>query len=329
MADSIKKARIGVLLTNLGTPDAPTPKALRKYLAEFLSDPRVIEKPRWLWKIILHGIILNIRPRRAAHAYQSVWTDEGSPLMNFSLKQEAALQRTFDTFQHADVSIKLAMRYGNPSIMNGVADLLHKNIEKLIVLPLYPQYSATTTASVYDAVNQVISKTRNIPETLLLGAYADHDSYINALAASITDHWREHGRAERLMMSFHGLPKSYITAGDPYQEQCLLTASLLAKNLELDDRSWACTFQSRFGVEEWIQPYADKTLESWGAAGIESVDIICPGFSVDCLETVEETAMQNRDIFIQAGGKTFHYIPCLNDRADHIEMMQEIITSHL
>jgi len=329
MNDSTQKPRVGILLTNLGTPDAPTPKALRKYLAEFLSDTRVIEKPRWLWKIILYGIILNIRPRRAAKAYQSVWTDEGSPLMKFSQKQAHELQMAFDEYQNATVTIKLAMRYGNPSIATGINTLLQQGVDKLIVLPLYPQYSATTTASVYDAVSLAMSKIRHIPETILLGAYSEHPAYIDALAASINEHWQQNGRSERLMLSFHGLPKSYVTAGDPYQEQCQRTASLLANKLGLDDRSWACTFQSRFGVEEWLQPYADKTLEAWGAAGIESVDIICPGFSADCLETIEETAMQNRDIFIEAGGKTFRYIPCLNDRKDHIAMMHEIIANYL
>jgi len=329
MTDMNAKQKTGVLLTNLGTPDAPTPSALRKYLAEFLSDVRVIEKPRWLWKIILYGVILNIRPRRAAKAYQSVWTDEGSPLLKFSQKQSEALQKKFDSQSDADVVIKLAMRYGSPSINSGIEELLQQDIDKLIVLPLYPQYSATTTASVYDAVNLKLSKTRNIPETLLLGNYADDPAYIDALAASIQDFWNEHGQSERLMMSFHGLPKSYTEAGDPYQQQCLLSASLLAKKLKLDDRSWACTFQSRFGVEEWLQPYADKTLQAWGAAGINSVDVVCPGFSADCLETIEETAMQNRDLFIEAGGKDFQYIPCLNDRPDHIAMMYEIIKNYI
>lgn len=317
--------KVGVLLSNLGTPDAPTPKALKKYLAEFLSDTRVIEKPRWLWKIILYGVILNIRPRRAAKAYQAVWTEEGSPLLKYSIRQSEALQAALSDVQNVEIHVELAMRYGTPSITNGIQSLLQKNIDKLIVLPLYPQYSATTTASVYDAVNQVMSKVRHIPETYLLGAYHDADDYINALADSIREHWEKNGRSARLLMSFHGLPKSYISSGDPYQEQCLETAQLLADKLQLSDKAWLCTFQSRFGVEEWIQPYADKTLEAWGAAGIESVDVICPGFSADCLETIEETAMQNRDIFLQAGGKTFHYIPCLNDRGDHIEMMANIV----
>ncbi|NOY65951.1 MAG: ferrochelatase [Gammaproteobacteria bacterium] len=319
------KPRIGVLLTNLGTPDAPTAKALRKYLAEFLSDPRVIEKPRWIWKIILYGIILNVRPKRAAKAYQKVWTENGSPLMEFSLKQSDALQKILTNNPDADFIVELAMRYGNPSISHGIESLLQKNIDKLIVLPLYPQYSATTTASIYDAVSQTISKIRNIPEIILSGAYHNNDNYISALANSIKEHWTEHGQSERLMMSFHGLPKNYITAGDPYQEQCLQTAELLAEKLQLPDKSWACAFQSRFGVEEWIQPYADKMLESWAAGGTNSVDIICPGFSADCLETIEETAMQNRDIFLQSGGKIFNYIPCLNDRHDHIKMMSSII----
>jgi len=325
MTMTTHKPKIGVLLSNLGTPDAPTPKALRKYLAEFLSDTRVIEKPRWLWKIILYGVILNIRPRRAAKAYKSVWTDEGSPLLKFSIRQTKALQKVLSDFPNAEIHVELAMRYGNPSTASAMQSLLQKKIDKLIVLPLYPQYSATTTASVYDAVSHVMSKTRQIPETYFLGGYHDTDGYINALATSIREHWEKNGQSERLLMSFHGLPKSYITAGDPYQEQCLETAHLLAKKLQLSDKAWLCTFQSRFGVEEWIQPYADKTLEAWGAAGVESIDVICPGFSADCLETIEETAMQNRDIFLEAGGKAFHYIPCLNEREDHIEMMANLI----
>ncbi len=320
--------RTGVLVSNLGTPDAPTPAALRRYLAEFLSDTRVIEKPRWLWKIILYGIILNIRPRRAAKAYQSVWTENGSPLMHHSTQQANALQQALND-NDSDIIVKLAMRYGNPSIAQGLQELMAEGVGRILVLPLYPQYSATTTASTYDAVFNTVKNTRNVPEIYLLGDYHQHEQYINALANSIREQWDRHGQSEKLMMSFHGLPKSYVTAGDPYQCQCQQTAELLAHKLQLADNQWRCTFQSRFGVEEWLQPYTDKTLEAWAKSGIKSVDVVCPGFSADCLETVEEIGVENRDLFIGAGGESFNYIPCLNERADHIDLLAQIIKSAL
>lgn len=321
---------IGVLLTNLGTPDAPTPAATRKYLAEFLSDTRVIEKPKWLWKIILYGIILNVRPRKAAKAYQSVWTENGSPLLYFSEQQTHALQQLMSSDEtDTHVSVKLAMRYGNPSVELGIKELLAEKPDCIIVLPLYPQYSATTTASTYDAVFNAIKDIRDLPEIQLLGAYNQHEQYITALANSIQEHWQQHGQADKLMMSFHGLPEQYIKKGDPYQSQCFQTAQLLAEKLELPEERWKCTFQSRFGVEQWIQPYTDKVLQAWGQAGIESVDVVCPGFSADCLETLEEIAMENKELFIEAGGKAFNYIPCLNDRDDHIELFKQIIEAHI
>lgn len=329
-AENKHSRHIGVLLTNLGTPDAPTPSATRRYLAEFLSDTRVIEKPKWLWKIILYGIILNVRPRKAAKAYQSVWDENGSPLLHFSKQQALALQQAFASIaSDTKITVKLAMRYGNPSIEYGIDELLSEKPDSIVVLPLYPQYSATTTASTYDAVFNAIKHKRDIPELQLLGAYHQHDQYITALANSIQEHWDQHGQADKLLMSFHGLPQQYIDKGDPYQAQCLQTAELLAKKLNLPDERWKCTFQSRFGVEQWIQPYTDKVLQAWGQAGISSVDVICPGFSADCLETLEEIAMENRELYIEAGGKTYHYIPCLNDRDDHIELLKKIVQGHL
>ncbi|HEC29990.1 MAG TPA: ferrochelatase [Gammaproteobacteria bacterium] len=323
------KKHIGILLTNLGTPDSPTPSSLRKYLAEFLSDRRVIDKPAWLWNMVLYGIILNIRPARAAKAYRSIWTDEGSPLMKISKQQSAALGKKLAANNNPPVTLKLAMRYGNPSISQGIDELIKLKVDRIIVLPLYPQFSATTTASTYDAVLGALKNHRDIPEIDLLGAYHNHELYIEALANSIFDHWKKNGRSERLLFSFHGLPLSYIKAGDPYRKQCLDTVSLLARRLNLTGHDWLCAFQSRFGVEEWVQPYADKTLESWGQNGIKSVDVICPGFSADCLETLEETAVQNRKLFIEAGGESYSYIPCLNDRGDHITLLQRLIQSRL
>ena len=316
--------RTGVLLTNLGTPDAPTPAALKRYLAEFLSDRRVIEKSPWIWKIILHGVILNIRPRKAARSYQKVWTDQGSPLMSVSIDQSEKLQQTLDP-DHETFFVELAMRYGRPSIANAMQSLKKQNVERIIVLPLYPQYSATTTASTYDEVLSITKHWRDIPSIDLKGAYYNHPDYIRVLADSIQDYRQTHGKSERLLMSFHGLPEAYVQSGDPYQKQCLHTADLLARELCLDDDEWICAFQSRFGVEQWIKPYTDKTLETWARQGVKSVDVVCPGFPADCLETLEEMAMENRDVFLQAGGEKYQYIPCLNDQQNHIELLASLI----
>jgi len=319
-----QKQRTGILLTNLGTPDEPTPSAVRRYLAEFLSDQRVIEKPAWLWKPILYGVILNVRPKKAAKSYQKVWTENGSPLLSISSQQVQQLQNLLDPKQQT-VFVELAMRYGKPSISHAMHALKKHDVDRIIVLPMYPQYSATTTASTYDAVNAVIKKWRDIPSIDFLGAYYQHPDYIRVLADSVKHYRDAHGKSDKLLMSFHGLPQAYIKAGDPYQKQCLKTASLLAEKLNLHDDEWICAFQSRFGVEQWIKPYTDKTLEQWAQDGLESVDIICPGFPADCLETLEEMAMENRDIFLQAGGKSYHYIECLNDQPDHIEFLAELL----
>jgi len=319
-----QKQRTGILLTNLGTPDEPTPSAVRRYLAEFLSDKRVIEKPAWIWKPILYGVILNVRPKKAAKSYQKVWTENGSPLLSISRQQAQQLQHSLDPEQQT-VFVELAMRYGKPSISHAMNALRKHNVDRIIVLPMYPQYSATTTASTYDAIAAVIKKWRDIPSIDFLGAYYQHPDYIRVLADSVKNYRDTHGKSDKLLMSFHGLPEAYIKAGDPYQKQCLKTASLLAEKLNLHDDEWICAFQSRFGVEQWIKPYTDKTLEQWAQDGLESVDIICPGFPADCLETLEEMAMENRDIFLQAGGKSYHYIKCLNDQPDHIEFLTELL----
>jgi ferrochelatase len=318
----------GIVLANLGTPDAPTPAALRRYLAEFLFDPRVIERPRLLWWLILHGIILRVRPRKASHAYQKVWTNEGSPLLAISRRQEAGLRAALEQRLAGPLKVELAMRYGSPSIRSALERLKAANAERLLVLPLYPQYSASTTASTLDAVSEVLKNWRVVPELRMVGAYYAEDGYIRALADSVRHYWAEHGEGDRLLFSFHGLPKRYSDAGDPYGEQCLCTANCVADALQLPAERWQVTFQSRFGPEEWLQPYTDKTLEQWGTDGVGRVDVISPGFSADCLETLEEGAMTNRELFLAAGGKDYHYIPALNDDPAHIDFLADLVVKH-
>jgi len=316
--------KTGVLLVNLGTPDAPTASAVRRYLDEFLSDPRVIDKPRWLWWFILHGIILRIRPRKAAHAYQQVWTDEGSPLLTISQQQTKKLQELFDS-KGANISVALGMRYGKPSIKTALESLKKDNVNKIVILPLYPQYSATTTASIFDAVAKTFKSWRFLPTIEFINHYHDKPQYIKALANSIRSTWQQQAQPEKLLLSFHGLPKSYLAAGDPYFCECQKTARLLAEELELNETQWAISFQSRMGVEEWLTPYTDKILLAWAQQGIKDVHVVCPGFSVDCLETLEEINMQNREIFLNAGGEKYHYIPALNDSDGHIEMIASLL----
>jgi len=320
----IQPFKTGVLLLNLGTPDSPTVSAVRRYLDEFLSDPRVIDKPRWLWWLILHGIILRLRPRRSAHAYQQVWTEQGSPLLTISQSQADKLQTQFSTkFPH--VLVELGMRYGSPSIDDALKKLKDKNVNNLIILPLYPQYSATTTASTFDAVAKVFKKWRRLPSLHFVSHYHDKPEYIKTLANSIRETWKTEGQAEKLLFSFHGLPKSYLAAGDPYFCECQKTARLLAEELELDQEQWLITFQSRVGLEQWLTPYTDKTLIELASKGIKSIQVACPGFSADCLETLEEINMENRDIFMKAGGEQYHYIPALNDTSEHIDMIASLI----
>ena len=323
-----KQECIGVLVTNLGTPDAATPAAVRRYLAEFLSDPRIVEMPRWLWKLILHGVILRIRPRAAAHAYQSVWTEQGSPLLVISQQQAKALQQTLQAHFQLPVKVVLAMRYGNPSIASGLEQLHQAGARRILVLPLYPQYSATTTASTFDAIAHELQQWRWLPELRMINHYHDHPDYIGALASSIRHFQKQHGEPEQLLFSFHGLPKRYLLAGDPYYCECHKTARLVAQRLQLEESAWQVTFQSRFGREEWLQPYTDHTLQALPGAGIKHVQLVCPGFSADCLETLEEINMQNREIFLQAGGEQFDYIPALNDHTDHIKMLTRLVCEH-
>ncbi len=316
---------VGILLTNLGTPDAPDRASLRRYLKEFLSDPRVVEQPRWLWWPILHGIILNIRPARSAAAYRSIWTDDGSPLMVHSLAQLAGFRKRLGE----GVRVELAMRYGRPSIAEGLRALREQGCRRLLILPLYPQYSATTSGSTFDAVADELKRWRRVPGLRFVDSYHDHPGYIAALAASVREHWQNHGRAERLLMSFHGIPERYFRNGDPYPCLCRVTARLLAESLDLGEDDWQVSFQSRFGREPWVKPYTDETLRSWAKEGVRRVDVICPGFSADCLETLEEIAVENRDVFIEAGGTELRYIPALNGRTDHVQALSDIALGHL
>lgn len=318
----------GILITNLGTPDAPTKKAVRKYLQEFLSDPRVIETPKLLWWPILYGVVLTLRPRRSAEAYAKIWTNEGSPLKVISQRQVAALDNRIKEKIPGPVVVELAMRYGNPSIRSALERMHAANVRKLLVFPLYPQYSATTTASTYDAVADVLKSWRWLPDLRIISHYHDHPGYIAALAESIRLHWASQGKADKLLFSFHGLPKKYFTAGDPYFCECQKTARLVASLLQLEQDEWAVSFQSRFGPMEWLKPYTGDVLQNLAHSAKTSVQIICPGFSADCLETLEEIQIQYRKVFLDAGGKQFSYIPALNDSPNHIEVLTDIIVKN-
>jgi ferrochelatase len=319
---------LGVLMLNLGTPDAPTVPAVRHYLAEFLSDPRVVELPRVLWWLVLNGVILRARPKAAAHAYQSIWTEEGSPLKTIAQRQAVALQDRLQVRLPGPVRVELGMRYGSPSVAQALESLRAANVRRLLILPLYPQYSATTTASTFDAIALELRTWRWIPELRFVNQYHDAPAYILALAASIRSHWAEHGEPDRLLFSFHGIPKDYFLSGDPYHCQCQKTARLTAAALELPSERWTIAFQSRFGTKEWLQPYTDETLKAWGRGGVGKVHVVCPGFSADCLETLEEIAVENRDYFLGAGGKEYSYIPALNDDDAHIEMLADLVERH-
>ncbi|MGE5337162.1 MAG: ferrochelatase [Gemmatimonadota bacterium] len=324
--------RTAVLLVNLGTPDAPEPAAVRRYLKEFLSDPRVVEIPRALWLPILHGIILNVRPRKSAAKYASIWTPAGSPL-RVNSEQQALLLRGYLGHRGVDVDVMLAMRYGRPSIEQVLGELRAKHVERLLVLPLYPQYSASTTATVFDAVHAVLAHTRNVPEVRWVRHFHDHPRYIEALKASVLSYWKKHGRMQdaggKLVMSFHGVPRRSLDLGDPYHCECQKTARLLAEALQLSKDEYMVTFQSRFGRAEWLRPYTAPTLRELGRKATPRVDVICPGFVSDCLETLEEIAIEGKNEFLSAGGREFHYIPCLNDAPSFIEALADVVESRV
>ena len=321
------QAVTGILITNLGTPDEPTTAALRRYLAEFLWDPRIVDMPRPLWWLILHGFILRFRPSRSAASYRTVWTDDGSPLLSISKKQLEALRQLLpQQLSHpGSVVVELGMRYGNPSIPSALEKLRKANAQRILVLPLYPQNSCSTTASTFDAIAATVEKWRWLPEFRFINQYNDDANYIEAIAASIRESWSERQQPEKLLFSFHGTPKRFHTEGDPYFTQCHQTARLVAEKLGLSEDRWQLTFQSIFGREEWLKPYTIETLRELGADGVKSVDVVCPGFSADCLETIEEISVENRDAYLNAGGETFHYIPALNDRDDHIQALANLV----
>ena len=320
---------IGVLFTNLGTPDDTSVSAVRRYLAEFLSDRRVVDLNRALWLPILYGIILTFRPKNSAEGYRSVWTDEGSPLLVYAKRQAAGIQKRLDTEVERPVQVALGMRYGNPSIESGLRELDAAGCKQVLVCPAYPQYSATTVATTFDKVSEVLADWAEPPALRQINRYYDEPGYIAALANSVREHWAEHGRAERLVMSFHGIPKRYVKQGDPYPRDCGVTAQLLAEELDLGRDEYKVCFQSRFGREPWLQPYLDETMKAWGARGVKTVDVMCPGFSADCLETLEEIKEENRGYFEEAGGESLRYIPALNDRDDHIDFLTGLIKREL
>ncbi len=321
-------ACLGVLITNLGTPAAPTPKAIRKYLAEFLWDPRVVEIPRPIWWFILNGIILNTRPRAKAVDYQKIWTDEGSPLLVIGKQQRDELQKQLDDKFPGPVKVVLAMRYGEPSIQSGLEELKQNNAKRILVLPLYPQYSASTTASTFDAVAAELMQQRWMPELRMVNNYGSDKDYISACATQIQNYWNEHSQSQKLIFSFHGLPKRNLELGDPYHCECHETARLIAEKLNLNESQWQLTFQSRFGKAEWLQPYTIKTMEELPQQSVKSIDVFCPGFSADCIETLEEINMENRGVFLDAGGESFNYIPALNAEKVHIDALSNIIMQH-
>lgn len=313
--------KIGVLMVNLGTPDAPTKPALRRYLAEFLSDPRVVEIPRLVWLIILHGIILRTRPQRSAKLYQSIWTSEGSPLLVISRRQQAAIQAQLGD----GYDVQLGMRYGNPTITSALRTFQTAGVRKIIVLPLYPQYSGPTTGSAFDAVSAELQHWRWVPELHFINNYCDEPLYIAALANSIREHLAQHGKPQKIIFSYHGMPKRFLLAGDPYFCLCQKTTRLVQEALGLDKNDCITSFQSRFGKAEWLKPYTDATLENLPKEGIQDIAIISPAFSADCLETLEELEVENRAAFLAHGGTSYRYIPALNERADHIHALVHLI----
>jgi ferrochelatase len=320
---------IGLLLVNLGTPEAPTAPALRRYLAEFLGDRRVVDLPRLIWWPILHGIILRTRPAKSAAKYAKIWTRDGSPLAVHTERQAKLVKGLLGHRGVEGIKVAWAMRYGQPSVAGALDDLQQSGVSGIIVLPLYPQYSGSTTASTRDAVEAWQRRHPNGPELVLIDDYHEHPGYIGALAQSVRDHqlWQE--RPEKLVMSFHGIPKRAVDKGDPYESQCRRSAELLARELALAPNEWQLAFQSRFGAAEWLQPYTQPTLEQLARDGVKCVDVICPGFPCDCLETLEEIGMECRDAFLAAGGRDFRYIPCLNERPDWIAALTDLALEHI
>ncbi len=319
----------GILVVNLGTPDAPTTRAVRRFLRQFLSDPHVIQYPRLLWWLILNFVILLIRPSRSAAAYRKVWTEQGSPLLVHSDAIANKLRERMATVTDEPMHLELAMTYGEPSIARAIDKMMAKGVQRIITLPLYPQYSSTTTAAVVDAVASELEQRKSALAFRSIDDFHDAPGYIGALAASVREDWQQNGRGEKLLMSFHGVPRSTLENGDPYEVQCRKTAQLLADALALHDDDWLLSFQSRVGREEWLAPATDETVTALGQRGLARIDVVCPGFSTDCLETLEEIAMQNAEFFSDAGGGSLHYIPALNARDDHVQFLAELLQQNI
>ncbi len=323
------KAKVTVILANLGTPDAPTASAVRRFLDQFLSDQRVIEIPKPLWQIILRLFILPFRPKRVAHAYEMVWGSD-SPMREILLTQVAALQQQLILqYPEFELNIVPAMTYGNPGIQPLLAELSQTPQDHIVLFPLFPQYSATSSAPLYDAFAKWIPKQRNLPGLSIIRDYYQHPLYIQALAQSVRDFRAEHGVTEKLLMSFHGIPQPYADKGDPYADRCRTTGQLVAAELGLAENEWAISFQSRFGKQEWVKPYTDALLTEWAAQGVKSVQIMSPAFSADCLETLEELAIQNAELFLSQGGERYQYIPALNSRGDHLQLLNTLVQANL
>jgi ferrochelatase len=321
--------KTGILLVNLGTPDAPTAQAVRPYLKQFLGDPRVVEIPKLVWWLILNGIILNVRPKKSAAKYASVWLKEGSPLRVYTERQATLLQGYLGERTRAPVVVDYAMTYGQPSIPDVLRKLKAQNCQRILVVPLFPQYAASSTAPVFDQVFGEMQQVRNLPAIRTIKHFHDHPGYIQSLAANINEYWVKNGRPEKLLMSFHGVPQYTLDKGDPYHCECHKTGRLLAEALGLTREQYTVSFQSRFGKAEWIKPYTTATLLELGKLKTRRVDVVCPGFVGDCLETLEEIAMEGREDFQHAGGGEYHYIPCVNDRSDWIHALTDLVMNNL
>ena len=320
------KSNVGVLLTNLGTPDKPDKKNLKKYLKEFLSDPRVIEVPKLIWQIILRGIILNTRPQKVAKLYKSIWQKSGGPLLVMLNKQKKGIKKIL---ANKKIKVEIAMRYGNPSIKVGLNKLRKQGCRKILIFPLYPQYCAATTGSTFDKVTEVLRKWRWIPELRFINNYFENSAYINCLIKSIKKNQKKYGKYQKIIFSYHGIPKKYLLKGDPYHCFCQKTTRLVIEKMKLKEHEYLTTFQSRFGPDEWLTPYTDKTLEELPSKGIKKIHILSPGFSSDCLETLEELKVENKNNFLSAGGMNYNYINCLNDNSDHLKMLSSLILKNL
>jgi ferrochelatase len=324
----VKHMRTGILIANLGTPDAPTPRAVRRFLAEMLSDRRIVELPRLLWLPILHGVVLRVRPRRTAASYRKIWTEEGSPQLAIARRIERALRSEVAGRISEFAGLELGMTYRLPRISEALRRLRDPRADRILVLPLFPQYSGATTAAVFDQVTRELQTWRSIPEVRFINEYHLAPGYLAALEASIREYWRDNGRGGHLLMSFHSLPKRSVALGDPYLAQCEATSQRIAATLGLGEQEWSISFQSRFGYQEWLRPYTADHLAQLARRGVRRLDVVCPGFSVDCLESLEEIAIRGQEQFEAAGGERLRYIPALNDRADHVAFLADLVERH-